>query len=160
MVTDSRALIREQPSITTAAPVSRSVAPTEFRTPPGSLACAAVLVLVTLGLRLGGLRSTKAVTRWLIARRQSGAPAERTSIPLVVHRVDLAAAFFPGRARCLERSLALHVCLRWCGAQTTVRLGVQPYPFSAHAWVELDGQPIGDSQDSVALFCPLPLDDV
>jgi hypothetical protein len=160
MVIDSRAVIREQPSITTAAPVSRSVAQPGFRRPPGSLACAAVIVIVTLGLRLGGLRSTKALTRWLIARRRSGAPAERTCIPLVVHRVDLAAAFFPGRARCLERSLALHVCLGWCGVQTTVRLGVQPYPFTAHAWVELDGEPVGDSQDSVALFCPLPLDDV
>jgi transglutaminase superfamily protein len=160
MVTESRAVIREQPSITTAAPVSRSVARPEFRAPPGSLACAAVLVIVTLGLRLGGLRSTKAITRWLIARGRSGARAERTCIPLVVHRVDLAAAFFPGRARCLERSLALHVCLGWCGFQTTVRLGVQPYPFTAHAWVELGGEPVGDSQDSVALFCPLPLDDV
>jgi hypothetical protein len=160
MSSDSQALTREEPSITTAAPMSRSVARPESRTPPGSLACAAVLVVVTLALRLGGLRSTRALTRWLIARRQSGVPAERTCIPLVVHRVDLAAAFFPGRARCLERSLALHVCLRWCGAQTTVRLGVQPYPFTAHAWVELDGEPVGDSLDSIALFRPLSLDDV
>lgn len=159
MITDSQALIREQPPTTTAASISRSVARPEFRTPPGSLACAAVLAVVTLGLRLGGLRSTKALTRWLIARRQGGVPAERTCIPLVVHRVDLAAAFFPGRARCLERSLALYVCLRWCGAEATMRLGVQPYPFTAHAWVELDGEPVGDSRDSIALFSPLPWDD-
>jgi hypothetical protein len=159
MATDSQALVREQPSIT-AAPILRSVARPEVRQPPGGLACAAVLVAVTLGLRLGGLRFTKALTRWLIARRPCGAPAERTCIPQVVHRVDLAAAFFPGRARCLERSLTLHVCLHWCGVPTTVRLGVQPYPFTAHAWVELDGEPVGDSPDSVALFCPLPLDDI
>ena len=159
-ITDSQAVIREQSSITTAAPVSRSVPRPEFRAPPGALACAAVLVIVTLGLRLGGLRSTKALTRWLIARHRSGARADRTCIPLVVHRVDLAAAFFPGRARCLERSFALHVCLGWCGVHTSVRLGVQPYPFTAHAWVELDGEPVGDSQDSIALFRPLPLDEV
>jgi hypothetical protein len=153
-------MVHEQVSITTGTPVSRSAGRPEFRAPPGRLACAAVLVIVTLGLRLGGLRSTTTITRWLIARREGGAPAERTCIPLVVHHVDLAAAFFPGRARCLERSLALHVCLGWCGVQTTVRLGVQPYPFTAHAWVELDGEPVGDSKDCVALFRPLPLDDV
>ena len=128
------------------------------RAPPGLLVCAAVLATVTLGLRLGGLRSTKLLADRLIALRRGGFSTDRTCIPLVVHRVDLAAAFFPGRARCLERSLALYVCLQWCGAPTTLRLGVQPYPFAAHAWVELDGAPIGDSPDSVALFAPLPLD--
>lgn len=127
--------------------------------PPGSLACVAVLAVVTLGLRLAGLRSTMTLTRWLIARRR-GATAGPVCIPLVVHRVDLAAAFLPGRVRCLERSLALHVCLGWCGFRTAVRLGVQPYPFSAHAWVELGGEPVGESRDSVALFCPLSLDGV
>jgi hypothetical protein len=41
-----------------------------------------------------------------------------------------------------------------------LRLGVQPYPFSAHAWVELDGEPVGDSPDSIALFRPLSLENI
>ena len=127
--------------------------------PPGRLLCAAVLVAVTLGLRLGGLRRTRALTRWLIARRPNAPSVDRTCIPFVVRCVDLAAAFFPGRARCLERSFALHVCLRWCGLPTQIRMGVQPHPFAAHAWVELEGAPVGDSLDSIALFAPLPLED-
>jgi hypothetical protein len=160
MSTNGQAVIGEQPSVTAAEQISRSVVRPAVAALPGTLACAAVLMIVTIALRCAGLRSTKALTRWLIARRRFSAPAEGTCIPLVVHRVDLAAAFFPGRARCLERSFALHVCLAWCGIETTVRIGVQPYPFTAHAWVELDGEPVGDSPDSVALFRPLPLDDV
>ena len=127
---------------------------------PGPFACLSVLAIVTLGLRLRGLRFTKALAERLIAWRRRGLAAERAFIPVVVRRIDLAAAFFPGRARCLERSIALHVCLHWCGAPTVLRLGVQPYPFSAHAWVELDGEPVGDSPDSIALFRPLSLDNV
>jgi hypothetical protein len=126
---------------------------------PGPFACVSVLAIVTPGLRLRGLRFTKALAERLVARRR-GFSSERAFIPVMVRRIDLAAAFFPGRARCLERSIALHVCLRWCGAPTVLRLGVQPYPFSAHAWVELDGEPVGDSPDSIALFRPLSLDNV
>jgi hypothetical protein len=127
--------------------------------PPGGLLCAVVLMVVTLGLRLAGLRRTKAFMRWLIARRRDIPPIDPICVPLVVHRVDLAAAFFPGRARCLERSFALHVCLRWCGLPTQIRMGVQPHPFAAHAWVELEGEPVGDSRDSIALFTAFPLRD-
>lgn len=97
------------------------------------------------------------MARWLTTRGPNGGTADRACVALVVHRVDLAAAFFPARARCLERSFALHVCLGRCGIPTTVRLGVQPYPFAAHAWVELDGEPIGESPDSIALFRALPI---
>jgi Transglutaminase-like superfamily len=157
MSADRQAVIQFRPPVATAVP--RHVAQPALRV-PGHLACAAALMIVILGLRLGGLRFTQSITRWLIAPRRCVAPADRTCIPLVVHRVDLAAALFPARARCLERSFALHICLGWCGIQTTVRLGVQPYPFAAHAWLELDGELVGDSPDSIALFRPLPLDQV
>lgn len=128
--------------------------------PPGLVACASVLAVVTFALRLGGLRLTTTVAHWFTERSRMGGSTARTCVPLIVHRVDLAGAFFPGRARCLERSYALHVCLGLCGIPTTVRLGVQPYPFAAHAWVELEGEPVGESPDSLALFTPLPLEGV
>jgi hypothetical protein len=125
--------------------------------PPGLVACAVVLAIVTLALRFGGLGRTTTVARRLTARCRDGRTPDPACIALVVHRVDLAAAFFPGRARCLERSFALHVCLGRCGIATAVRLGVQPYPFAAHAWVELDGEPVGESPDSIAPFRALPM---
>jgi hypothetical protein len=64
----------------------------------------------------------------------------------------MAAAFIPGRALCLEQSLALYVCLRRAGVAVGLRLGVQPYPFAAHAWVEYKGEPVGESWDRVGRF--------
>ena len=158
MIADSAGRTRHTSSTVTDTRGARDEAPSGIRMPPGPLACASVLTVVTIALRMRGLRFTKALAERLIAHRAHRPAVDRATLPLVVYRVDLAAAFFPGRARCLERSIALHVCLRWCGAPTVLRLGVQPYPFSAHAWVELDGEPVGDSPDSIALFRPLPPD--
>jgi hypothetical protein len=68
--------------------------------------------------------------------------------------VDTAAAFFPGRALCLEQSLALYVCLRRAGVPAELKIGAQPYPFAAHAWVEHRGELIGTSYDLVCQFVP------
>ncbi len=68
----------------------------------------------------------------------------------------MAAALFPGRALCLEQSLTLYVLLRLAGATVRLRLGVQAYPFGAHAWVEYLGRPLNDIEEHVAFFAPLP----
>jgi transglutaminase-like putative cysteine protease len=66
----------------------------------------------------------------------------------------MAAVFYPGRARCLEQSLALYVLLRRRGVPVRLRLGVQPYPFNAHAWVELNGAPLNERVETVRQFVP------
>ena len=68
----------------------------------------------------------------------------------------MAALFYPGRARCLEQSLALYVLLRRRGVPAELKLGVQPYPFNAHAWVELNGSPLNERLETVRQFVPLP----
>ena len=122
--------------------------------PVSSLGSALVLIAVTVGLRLLGLRRSLA----LASRYSRRAPAAETPSPDllagVVRKVDTAAAFFPGRALCLEQSLALYVCLRRAGVPVALRLGVQPYPFAAHAWVEYQGDLIGDTHDRVGKFVP------
>ena len=60
-----------------------------------------------------------------------------------------AAAFYPRRALCLEQSLALFVLLRRSGVAAVLRIGVQPLPFYAHAWVEVDGQSLNEQQDRI-----------
>lgn len=63
--------------------------------------------------------------------------------------VIMAAAFYPRRALCLEQSLALFVLLRRRGIAAELKVGVQPLPFSAHAWVEVGGVAINEKQGHV-----------
>lgn len=66
--------------------------------------------------------------------------------------VAMAAALYPGHAACLERSLMLYWHLRRAGAPVEYRMGVQMYPFLAHAWVEFHAAPINDVPEHVRLF--------
>jgi hypothetical protein len=68
----------------------------------------------------------------------------------------MAAAFYPGRALCLERSLTLFYFARLAGVPVTYHHGVQPLPFAAHAWVEYDGHVINDTDEHVITYRRLP----
>ncbi len=48
---------------------------------------------------------------------------------------------------CLPRSFALAFFLRSAGLPAQHRIGVARYPFRAHAWVEIEGCPVGESLD-------------
>jgi Transglutaminase-like superfamily len=124
---------------------------------PGVLRCMLTLVAVRLHLKARGFGRSVARARRLGERGASAHPpataelAERTA-----HHVAIAGAFFPGRAVCLEQSLALYLLLRRRGVPAELRLGVVPSPFYAHAWVEVDGAPINEDAETVAKFLPMP----
>lgn len=134
----------------------RAVSPTPvgpLRMPSG-VVCALALVGATLALRVLGLRRSLALV-YRGSRRASAAETPSSEfLASVVRKLDTAAAFFPGRALCLEQSLALYVCLRRAGVPVELRIGVQPYPFAAHAWVEYRGTPVGESYDRMGKFVP------
>jgi hypothetical protein len=46
---------------------------------------------------------------------------------------------------CLQRSIATALLCRTNGTWPTWRTGVRTDPFSAHAWVEANGEPVGES---------------
>lgn len=77
-------------------------------------------------------------------------------IALADRVVALAAALYPGRALCLERSLVLYDRLRREGAAVELRIGVQATPFAAHAWVTYGGEPVNDSAEHVSHFVVMP----
>jgi hypothetical protein len=105
--------------------------------------------------RLVGLRRTFAVLRRLTPER--AVPANSTDIIAdTTHRVSLAAAFYPRRALCLEQSLTLFVLLRRRGVRAELRLGVQPRPFYAHAWVEANGRAISEAEDLPLTLAAFP----
>jgi hypothetical protein len=72
------------------------------------------------------------------------------------YRVAMAAALYPGRARCLEQSLVLYYLLRRQGVAVKYCQGVQAYPFQAHGWIEYQGEAINDVGEHVRLFARLP----
>jgi hypothetical protein len=115
-------------------------------------------------LRLAVLKAALATAgfgrtwRWIRAKAQR-APERRVVDTALVARTEyavaMAAALYPGHAACLERSLMLYWHLRRAGVVVTYRMGVQMYPFLAHAWVEYDGVPINDVPEHVRLFRPI-----
>ena len=70
--------------------------------------------------------------------------------------VAMAAAFYPGRAQCLERSLVLYYLLRRQGIAVRYCHGAQPYPLVSHAWIEYQGHVINDVPERVNQFSRFP----
>lgn len=55
--------------------------------------------------------------------------------------------------RCLERSIAVALMCRLTGSWPDWCTGVTTHPFEAHAWVEVNGEPIGENPDEIVHFC-------
>ena len=123
---------------------------------PSVLRCALAIAAVKLGLRLGGFsRTWRAIVR-LTAHQVWLADVHPRFVHDTARAVATAAAFFPGRALCLEQSLVLWYCLRRRRVHAQLRLGVQAAPFASQAWVEYLGEPIDEDKDRLAQFSPLP----
>lgn len=125
-----------------------------MRSPPGALRCLALLLLCDVALRVLGFARTLR-----LARRFAGEPAPTADPQLIrgtLHNIIVATALYPGRAKCLEQAIAGYILLRRRGVPVQVRLGVQPYPFYAHAWLELNEMPLTESPELVAQFALMP----
>ena len=86
----------------------------------------------------------------------AGSRRRAEELSLAIGRV---AEFGLFRPRCLARSLALQWLLRREGIpRSRVRIGVRrdERGFAAHAWVDLDGAPLGERADVLASLQPLP----
>jgi hypothetical protein len=112
--------------------------------PPRLLTCFLLLALMDVFPRVFGLRRTLSLVRLLTGRRASRSDA--TLVAQTTQRLITAAVFYPRRALCLEQSLALVVLLRRRGVPAELKIGVQPLPFLAHAWVEVEGRAIEETQ--------------
>ena len=76
-------------------------------------------------------------------------------LTLLVERISIAATFVPCRAACLEQSLVLFYWVNRQGKRALLRVGMQPLPFSAHAWVEINGRPVNCDGSQARAFAPL-----
>lgn len=60
----------------------------------------------------------------------------------LAHATRRVLQLLPSDSRCLFRSLTLLCLLERRGISQTLVIAVRPQPFSAHAWVEVEGQPV------------------
>ena len=79
-----------------------------------------------------------------------------------VKALNWACLLYPKQTKCLEWSAALTLLCARAGLLSKLIVGVQSFPFYAHAWSETDGVIIGDSslrreELSVILEFPTPL---
>jgi transglutaminase-like putative cysteine protease len=121
---------------------------------PSFLTAFLLIAMTDLALRTLGFARSIALARRLAGNREA-IPGASAVARDVIQRVEMASVFYPGRARCLEQSLALYVLLRRRAIAAELRLGVQPYPFNAHAWVELYGAPLNERPETISQFVPI-----
>ena len=109
------------------------------------------LPLMGLGLRLLGVRRLQTLLSNCPLRQPGGALEEKI-FPVAQRQaryVEVAARYGLYRATCLPRSLALWWLLRCHGLEANLRIGVKLVDkgLAAHAWVELQGQPLNEVPD-------------
>jgi len=137
------------------APSIRAVRVGAPRPEPGVWRSMMTLSLVRLSLVVLGLGRTVRLIRRLDRGRSDSAAPDAATARGIEASVAKAAALFPGRALCLEQSLTLYALLRRSCVPARLRLGIQSYPFAAHAWVETDGEPLNDIAEHIAFYVPL-----
>lgn len=123
---------------------------------PSLLLCFITLSLAYAALRLLGLRRLLLFLYHLPARGGLS-PSYLNDTVAMIERAGL---LVPFRAQCLEQSLCLLAFARRTGADARLRIGVLPFPFEAHAWVEHLGVPINDTIEQLQLYRAFPPLDV
>lgn len=96
--------------------------------------------------RFGGFQARhKIIRQWPIANT----PRDRSGVELagVCEAVHTAAVWYPKQTLCLQKASVTTSLLRQHGYQAEMKIGVRKQPFHAHAWVEVDGEVVGDHQN-------------
>ncbi|ROQ65258.1 transglutaminase superfamily protein [Streptomyces sp. CEV 2-1] len=117
------------------------------------LAGHAALLVALLLLRLMPIRIAVAVAR--VATVLPGRPALPHEAESAFAAVRRAARLWPGRAACLEESLAAHFAAALTGHRVRWVVGARFIPQGAHAWIEAGAAIIGqDETDRVWPYVP------
>ncbi|WP_223839045.1 lasso peptide biosynthesis B2 protein [Nocardiopsis deserti] len=109
-----------------------------------ALGSVALLVVLTRGW--GRRRSAFARTRDLVQRTETGI-ADYAAAVQATYAVRKAGRLLPLRVACWEEAAATTVALRWAGYRSTFRHGVATDPVRLHAWVDVGGRPVAESDD-------------
>ena len=123
---------------------------------PSVLRSGLAIVVLKLSLKMRGYAWTLAWIRSRVAVVSELAEVDPAVVKAAEWSVAMAAAFYPGRAQCLERSLVLYYLLRRQGVPVRYCHGVQPFPLLSHAWIEYRGEVINDVPERIREFARFP----
>jgi hypothetical protein len=116
---------------------------------PSVGSCLARLTFVHAMLVVIGFNATLNV----LTRRHSPATQLSTEwLRRFSSNASQAAMLYPFGAKCLAQSLCLLSLLRSAGAAGNLQIGVSVFPFSAHAWVELEGKALCHNPEYLRQF--------
>ena len=87
----------------------------------------------------------KIIRKWPIANTRQ--QHEGVDVPALCEVVHAAAVWYPKQTLCLQKASVTTSLLRQHGFHADMKIGVRKQPFHAHAWVEVDGQVVGDHQN-------------
>lgn len=111
---------------------------------PSWLRLVIALVFVRLSLKAVGLKRTHQILVRYVMTSHTPDTVPDEFLGSCAERVATVAAFFPGRALCLEQSLLLWYSLNRAGVRATLKCGLLTYRLRGHAWVEYGGVPVGE----------------
>jgi hypothetical protein len=121
----------------------------QSRRVPSVATCFARLAIVHVMLVSLGFRRTLA----LCARpNKTYAPLTTTQISQLSRNMSHAVMLYPFGAKCLAHSLCTLSLLQKAGGTGSLQIGVNLFPFSAHAWVEYDGRPLCHNDEYLRQF--------
>lgn len=112
-----------------------------------------LLPLLNVGLHLFGLRRLQQLLLFFtgsstMPAHQTPTTAQAQQIRQLARLVTMAAHHGPYRATCLRRALLLWWWLRRAAIEAQVQIGARFVTgnLQAHAWVEVDGCPVGEDE--------------
>jgi hypothetical protein len=123
---------------------------------PSVWKCAALLMAIRLALKMVGFGRSISLIRARTVSFPRTRRADLKNLEAIARNVARAAALLPGRILCLEQAATLFLLVRRRGIDVHFRVGVQPYGFVAHAWVEFEGKAIFEPGETIRRLVPLP----
>lgn len=110
------------------------------------LAALAVFAIAVVLLRLPFARLTRLVAMIkTVCCRRDATPDEAEIAALAAHA---AGRWFPGRAACLENSLAAVLVAAAKGRAVEWCIGARTAPYASHAWIQTRGRPAGEPAET------------
>ena len=121
-----------------------------------SLAHAGVLLIAKAwthwSLKVAGLANTLAKLQRMTSSPPRSAMFENDVLRMLQTYRMLRLSWTDGREDCLVRSIQLARALRVIGVTTEFCIGVDRFPFRAHAWLELGGRVVSEIQPELQCF--------
>ena len=107
----------------------------------------ATLVKVNYYIKFRGLYATIQFLKRLRKPQDNYKIPQENELRELASIVNKASLMYPTRIKCLEWALTYVLLALQRGWKCNLEIGVQNYPFFAHAWVECDGKVVMDSQN-------------